>query len=78
MKTKTFDAVEMMHEGGRRVMAETAGMTVEQEVAYWAVHAEALLQRQQALRDARDRAQAASCDDAADARGEPQDATDRM
>jgi hypothetical protein len=34
-KTKTFDCVEMMHEGARRVQAKLEGMTVEQETEYW-------------------------------------------
>ncbi len=35
MKTKAFDCVEMKHQGAERVMAQTRGMTFEQEVAYW-------------------------------------------
>ncbi len=34
-KTKTFDCVDMMHEGALRIYQETKGMTIEEEVAYW-------------------------------------------
>jgi hypothetical protein len=34
-KTKTFDCVEMMHEGALRIYEETKGMSVEEELAYW-------------------------------------------
>ena len=33
---KSFDAVEMMHQGGERIRQETEGMTPEEEAAYWA------------------------------------------
>jgi hypothetical protein len=32
---KTFDCVEMQHEGGRRIYEDAKGMTFEEEVAYW-------------------------------------------
>jgi hypothetical protein len=32
---KTFDCVEMMHEGALRIYEETKDMTREQELAYW-------------------------------------------
>jgi len=32
---KTFDCVEMKCRGAEMVMAETRGMTFEEEVAYW-------------------------------------------
>lgn len=35
MKTKTFDCVEMMHQGALRIYEETKGMTMEEELAYW-------------------------------------------
>ena len=35
MKTKAFDCVEMKRRGAERIMAETRGMTFEEEVAYW-------------------------------------------
>ena len=33
---KTFDCVELQHEGGRRIAERTAGMTMDEKVAYWA------------------------------------------
>lgn len=35
MKTKTFDCVEMKRKGAEKVQQEIAGMTIEQELAYW-------------------------------------------
>jgi len=32
---KTFDCVEMMHQGALRIHEETKNMTREQELAYW-------------------------------------------
>lgn len=32
---KSFDCVEMMHEGALRIYEETKDMTKEQELAYW-------------------------------------------
>jgi hypothetical protein len=32
---KTFDCVEMMHEGALRIYEETRGMTTEEELVYW-------------------------------------------
>jgi hypothetical protein len=32
---KKFNCVEMMHEGGRRVLEETRGMTRDEIVDYW-------------------------------------------
>ena len=37
---KTFDCVELQHEGGRRIAERTAGMTIDEEVAYWAERTE--------------------------------------
>jgi hypothetical protein len=51
-----FDAVEMQHEGARRIYEETKDMTPEQELAYWQAHTEALLQEQRALQQAAERA----------------------
>ena len=45
MKTtkKTFDCVEMMHQGARRIYEETKDMSVEEELAFWRRrHAEVL------------------------------------
>ncbi len=37
MKTnKQFDCVEMKHKGAQIVQGQIAGMTIEQELAYWA------------------------------------------
>jgi len=45
-KTKTFDAVAMMHEGALRIYEETKGMTVDEELAYWQRrHQDALRER---------------------------------
>ena len=33
---KTFDCVEMKHKGAERVQQEIAGMTMAEELAYWA------------------------------------------
>ena len=35
MTTKPFDCVEMKRQGAEQVLAETAGMTIEQELEYW-------------------------------------------
>ncbi len=32
---KSFDCVEMMHEGALRIYEETKDMTREEELAYW-------------------------------------------
>ncbi len=53
MKKKTFDCVEMMHQGAARVQAETAGMTEEEELKFWAQRTKALLARQRAARSKR-------------------------
>jgi len=34
-KTKTFDCVEMKRQAALRIHAETKGMTIEEELAYW-------------------------------------------
>jgi hypothetical protein len=48
MKPKSFDCVEMMHRGARRIYEETKDMTVAEELAYWQQrHAEALEHLQQ-------------------------------
>ena len=35
MTKKSFDCVEMMHEGALRIYEETKDMTEEEELAYW-------------------------------------------
>ena len=32
---KTFDCVEMKHRGAEKVQAKLAGMTLDEQVAYW-------------------------------------------
>ena len=32
---KTFDCVEMQHQGAEKVRATLAGMTLDEQVAYW-------------------------------------------
>jgi len=49
-KTKTFDALNNKHEAARRLLDQLQGMTVEEEVAYWAAGTRRLLQRQEVLR----------------------------
>ncbi len=35
MRKKAFDCVEAKHRAQARIVAETAGMTIEEELAYW-------------------------------------------
>ena len=44
MKRKTFDCVQMMHQGGEKILREIEGMTPREETEYWR-------QRTQDLRD---------------------------
>ncbi len=46
MKTKTFDCVEMKRQGAEKVQQELAGMTLEEETAFWQSGTEELKQRQ--------------------------------
>jgi hypothetical protein len=46
MKAKTFDCVEMKHQGAERVGEQTKGMTLEQELAFWQERSRILKQRQ--------------------------------
>jgi hypothetical protein len=50
MKRKPFDCVEMKRRGARRILAETAGMTLEQEAAYWQARSEAFRRWQKSAR----------------------------
>lgn len=50
---KTFDCVEMQHEGGARVTERLASMTIEQRVAYWQGRTRELRERQAVLRGRR-------------------------
>jgi hypothetical protein len=38
---KSFDCVEMKRRAQERIVAETAGMTLEEELAYWRTQEEA-------------------------------------
>ena len=46
---KTFDCVEMKHQGAERVQALLAGMTREEQLAYWEQRGRELLARQQEI-----------------------------
>lgn len=45
---KQFDCVEMMHKGALRIYAQTKGMTVAEELAYWRKRTEQLLAEERA------------------------------
>jgi hypothetical protein len=47
--TKTFDCVEMKHKAAAKIRRETRGMTLQQELAYWAKGTKSLLARRRAL-----------------------------
>jgi hypothetical protein len=42
--------VDLQHRAGERVQQETAGMTVEEEAAYWKQRTRALRDKQKSLR----------------------------
>ena len=50
MANKSFDCVEMKRRGAERVLAETEGMTPEQELEYWRKATEAFEREQRDLR----------------------------
>lgn len=52
-KKKTFDCVDMMHQGAEHVRRQVEGMTREEELAYWRQQTDALrqLQRESAPRE---------------------------
>ncbi|HPO10009.1 MAG TPA: hypothetical protein PLZ55_15145 [bacterium] len=50
MKQKTFDCVEMMHQGGEKILREIEGMTPQEETEYWRRQTEKLRDRQRELR----------------------------
>ena len=52
MKTKTFDCVEMKRQGAEKVQQELAGMTREEEIAFWQRGTEELKQYQRQVRAA--------------------------
>lgn len=53
MKTKTFDCVEMKRKGAEKVQGEIAGMTLEEELAYWQRGTEELRAMQESRRKAK-------------------------
>ena len=53
IRKKTFDCVEMKRKGAEEVLRTTAGMTVEEELAYWRRGTEELTAQQKALRKAK-------------------------
>ena len=48
---KSFDCVEMMHEGALRIYEETKDMTKEEELAYWRERTEAARREHPRLRE---------------------------
>lgn len=49
-KKKAFDCVRMKREGAAQVQREISGMSMAEELAYWAKGTEQLLAKQSALR----------------------------
>ncbi len=49
--SKSFDCVEMMHEGALRIHEETKEMTKEEELAYWRRKDEAARREHPRLRE---------------------------
>jgi len=49
MKTKTFDCVEMKHQGADLIQAKLQGKTMDEQLEYWKIRTEALLERQKKL-----------------------------
>jgi hypothetical protein len=43
MKTKTFDCVEMMHKGAKRIHEATRSMSRKAELSYWQTRTKKLL-----------------------------------
>ena len=52
MKTKTFDCIEMKRRGAEEVQAVLAGLTPEEELAFWQSGTAELEQRQTQVRAA--------------------------
>ena len=46
MKTKTFDCVEMKHQGADQIRAKLQGKTRDEQLEYWRIRTEELLERQ--------------------------------
>lgn len=55
-KKKSFDCVEMMHEGALRIYEETKDMTEEEELAYWERKNQEMRQRYPRLKGREDAA----------------------
>jgi hypothetical protein len=53
MKSETINCIEMKRRGAERVLAETAGMTSEQELEYWRAATDALRAEQREARAGR-------------------------
>jgi hypothetical protein len=47
---KTFDCVEMKHQGAEKVQAMIAGMTIDEQIAYWERRGKEIRELQAALR----------------------------
>jgi hypothetical protein len=58
MTAKTFDCVEMKRRGAELVQKQLAGMTRQQQLAYWEGRTKLLLQQQAAVRAAQSNATA--------------------
>ena len=52
IKTKSFDCVEMKHEGALKVQSEISTLDLERELAYWQRGTDELRARQRALQNA--------------------------
>lgn len=55
MKTKTFDCIKMKREAQEKIRAAVAGMTREQEIAWFREGGEEFQRRIQAAKEARQR-----------------------
>ena len=56
MKKKAFDCVEMKRRGARIIREKLAGMTLQQQLAFWEEGSKELRKRQQAARARANRA----------------------
>ncbi len=50
---KDFDCVEMKRKGSERILAETQGMTPEEELRYWEEKSRSFIQWHQTAREER-------------------------
>ncbi len=50
---KTFDCVAMKRRGAEKIYKQVAGMTTEQELAFWQHRTDTLKQRQHSIRNRR-------------------------